>query len=150
MMTWRELTAVMALCCATLAASGCADQFEIIDEPSASDAVPPAVQDAFDRSCAYGGCHDAGTAAGALSLTAQDAPSIIDAPSLQSELPLVELGSVEGSYLAIKMFASGALPPDTSRVGARMPPDPSDEELVDVALIMGWIAGAELPTSNPE
>lgn len=148
-MNWATLTLIGATA-ATLLASGCAEQFEIIDEPQSSDAIPPAVQDAFDRACATSGCHDAAVAAGGLSLAGQDAAAIIDAPSLQSELPLVEFGSVERSYLAIKMLADDALPPDSSRVGTRMPPDPTDEELLDMALIIGWIAGAELPPSAAE
>lgn len=131
-----------------LGLAGCAEQFEIIGDPADDQAIPLAVQDAFDRTCASGGCHDAATAAGDLSLTADDAPAIIDGPSVQSELPLVDLGSIEGSYLALKMLPEENLPPDTSRVGTLMPPSPTDQDLEDMALILGWIAGAELPTDE--
>jgi hypothetical protein len=129
---------------------GCADQFEIVGDPMDEENIPPTVQEAFDRACAYDGCHDAVTQAGDLSLVAQDAPAIIGAPSVQSELPMVEMGSVEGSYLAIKMLPEENLPPGVERVGTLMPPAPTDEELEDMALIIGWIAGAELPADGGE
>lgn len=126
------------------ALGGCADQFEIIDDGGGADAIPMEVQAAFDRSCATGGCHDSASRVADLSLAPADAPATLDGAAIQSELPLVELGSVEGSYLAIKLLPDDRIPAGVSRLGTIMPPDPTEENRVDMALILGWIAGAEL------
>lgn len=122
---------------------GCAEQFEIIDDGQ-DESVPAPVQEAFDRSCATGGCHDSASRVANLSLAPADAPAIIDGVAVQSDLPLVELGSIEGSYLAIKLLPDDGLPEGVQRVGTIMPPDPTADERVDMAVILGWIAGADL------
>ena len=125
-------------------ASGCV-QVEKLDE--AGQAVPTEVQRVFDTRCATGGCHDSSTRQAGLSLEASDAAGIIGQPSSQNgSFSLVELGSVETSYLAAKILPTP--PTGVDLVGDIMPPgaDLSNNELAtDVAIILGWIAGAELP-----
>ncbi|MCH9687695.1 MAG: hypothetical protein K0V04_40065 [Deltaproteobacteria bacterium] len=107
--------------------------------------IPDEVQRAFESSCNMAGCHDA-SAAGGLELTATAAPGIIGAPSEGSPLPLVELGNVQGSYLAVKILAEA--PAGTTRTGARMPLGGNFDDTqtaIDSAIILGWIAGAQLP-----
>ncbi|HWB75631.1 MAG TPA: hypothetical protein VG755_11770 [Nannocystaceae bacterium] len=105
--------------------------------------VPPAVQMVFDARCNTGTtCHASGSANG--SFAAGESAAIIGAPSQQSTLPLVVLGSIEGSYLAHKIMAV----PPTPIVMTRMPmganfDDPALAE--DLALVLGWIGGATLP-----
>jgi hypothetical protein len=106
--------------------------------------VPPAVQAAFDRSCARSGCHDAnGTGAG-LALTAGRSAAVIDgASSQQQAVPLVVIGDSAGSYMAHKL----ALAPPTPIVGVRMPVgfDPNNpDQAADVGTILSWIAGAPI------
>ena len=121
---------------------GCA-QLERLPDDS-GPCVPPAVTEALERSCAQGGCHDAaGTAAG-LSLTPSAAVSLLGATSSQTSLPLVTIGSLDDSYLAHKIVSD----PPQSIVGARMPlgSDPNAAQTArDVATIVGWIAGVDLP-----
>lgn len=125
-------------------ASGCV-QVEKLDD--AGQSVPTEVQRVFDERCAIGSCHDSSTRQAGLSLAASDAAGIIGQPSSQnSSFALVELGSVETSYLAAKILPSP--PPEIDLVGDIMPPgaDLSNNELAtDVAIILGWIAGADLP-----
>ncbi len=126
-----------------LAALGGCAQLERLPQDDAA-CVPPAVTEALERSCAQGGCHDAAGAAAGLSLTPSAAASLLDATSSQTALPLVTIGSIDDSYLAHKIM------PDPPRPigGARMPigADPNDAQTAaDVATIVGWIAGADLP-----
>ena len=128
----------------TTAVTGCV-QVEKLDD--AGDSVPTEVQRVFDERCAIAPCHDAGSRAGNLSLSAADAAGIIGRPSGQnSALSLVEPGSVEESYLAAKVLPT---PPEgVDVIGDIMPPGAnlSDNALAtDMAIIVGWIAGAELP-----
>lgn len=119
---------------------GCT-QLEKLDGDSGGNAgIPTEVQRAFDESCAIGNCHDAATRQGGLDLSATGAPSIIGGASSQSDLPLVELGNVQGSYLALKMLPS---PPSGSTMPVGVPPDADNP--TNVAIILGWIAGATLP-----
>lgn len=125
-------------------ASGCV-QVEKLDDDGQS--VPTEVQRVFDDRCATSGCHDSGSRQAGLSLAASDAAGIIGRPSSQnSAFALVELGSVETSYLAAKILPTP--PAEIDLVGDIMPPgaDLSNNELAtDVAIILGWIAGADLP-----
>ncbi len=119
------------------------NDLEKLDEnggPSAS--IPDEVQRAFEDSCNTPGCHDSGAKSGGLDLSATAAPGIIGGESSQSSLPLVDLGNVSGSYLAIKMLEP--VPDGAVRSGARMPLG-GDFESLDNAIILGWIAGATLP-----
>jgi hypothetical protein len=94
------------------------------------------VQRAFDDSCAFAGCHDAASQQAGLDLSAAAAPAIIGGAAMQSDLPLVELGNVQGSYLALKLLPN---PPTGVQMPSGIMPG------VDNAIILGWIAGAELP-----
>jgi hypothetical protein len=114
-----------------------------IDDTEA-DCIPTAVQAAFDRSCARGGCHDAAGAAAGLVLDAPASADVLGRTASQKPLPLVTLGDPSASYLAQKLMPD----PTTPIVGASMPIgfDASNAETVeDVAIILGWIAGAVLP-----
>lgn len=128
-----------SLCCmlvvAAAAVVGCAD------EPEPAE-IPEAVQRAFDASCVADGCHDAASRAEGLSLAAGDSHRIVGKDSWQSELPLVTLGDLGQSYLAIKLLPDDQLPVGAVRFEDRMPkdgPEPDDVEPVNV--ILAWIAG---------
>ncbi len=103
--------------------------------------IPEPVQRAFDHSCAESGCHDASARASGLSLDPRDSPYIVGGDAYQSELPLVALGDVDGSYLAIKLLPPGQIPEGVERSYDRMPlgePDEQDEQ--NVQTILQWIA----------
>lgn len=133
----------LATAAALLCAPGCVQVEKVTgDNASTSDTVPDEVQRVFDDRCAVSGCHDGTTSP---DLRAAASNGIIDGSSDTSPLSMVELGNVSGSYLAVKMLA--APPPGVERVGGRMPQggDFSDEALlVDMSIVIGWIAGAEL------
>ncbi len=133
-------TATAILVCAAHVASGACglEVLELDDEPKAK--VPEAVQEVFDRNCGNAGCHGSAPAEG-LSLLAGDSNDIIGGPSEQSDLPMVEIGSIEGSYLAIKLLPDDGLPEGVEREGRQMPLTPLAEP-TDMAVILGWIAGA--------
>lgn len=117
---------------------------------SGGDEVPAEVVAAFEGSCALGGCHDATTRQGGLSLAAADLPSIIGAPSSGSPLPLVVLGDVQGSYVAVKMLPDDILSTfGLERTGARMPTT-GDFTSPNNATILAWIAGAEFEGGGGE
>jgi hypothetical protein len=112
-------------------------------EGEAGPCIPTAVQAAFDRNCAQGGCHDANGAGAGLSLTASASAGVLSATSTQTSMPLVVIGDVDGSYLAHKLVPDPPMP----IVGVRMPVgyDPGNaEHAQDVATILAWIAGVEL------
>jgi len=110
--------------------------------PTPPAPIPEAVQRAFEGSCMHDGCHDAEAQAAGLSLDAADSLAIVGGPSSQSDLPLVELGRLEGSYMAIKLLPDGQLPPGVERHEERMPLDGVESEDVDrINTILAWIAG---------
>jgi hypothetical protein len=111
-------------------------ELEKLDTGTSGAGIPTDVQRAFDDSCNIAGCHDGAARAGGLDLSATAAPGIIDGDAILSELPLVELGNVQGSFLALKLLPN---PP----AGAQMPS--GIEPGLDNAIILGWIAGATLP-----
>ncbi|MBC8068665.1 MAG: hypothetical protein IAG13_10060 [Deltaproteobacteria bacterium] len=121
--------------------SGCQQLTRI--ESGAQTCVPPAVQAAFERSCARSGCHDAnGTGAG-LALTAGRSAAVIEGASSQQALPLVVIGDSKGSYMAHKLVDA----PSAPIIGVRMPVgfDPENpEQAADVETILAWIAGAPI------
>ncbi|RMG99261.1 MAG: hypothetical protein D6705_03695 [Deltaproteobacteria bacterium] len=140
-MTRRRLTIVSSL--ALLA--GCPNDLEPIGGDTGGAEIPAPVQDVFDRRCAFAGCHGMGTAQGGLSLDAAASGSIVGGPS-SAGIPMVTIGDICDSYLAIKL-----LPPENNRCGVQpsgdpMPPGPRDDPAlqVDLALVLGWIAGADL------
>lgn len=112
------------------------------DEPGPPAEIPEAVQRAFEASCIADGCHDASSRAAGLSLEAADSPHIVGGASSQSPLPLVTVGALERSYMAVKLLPDAQLPGGTERFEDRMPQDglePDDVEPVNT--ILAWIAG---------
>jgi len=143
----NRLTSPLLLCAAAvIGVSGCDQVDKVIESGDAAGAaVPTEVQRVFDDRCGTGGCHDA-TAAGGLVLTAPNSNSIIGGSSTGSPLPMVALGDISGSYLALKILE--AVPAGATIQGARMPIGGNfdDPELaVDLALVLGWVGGASLP-----
>ncbi len=120
------------------------------DTDGMEEGVPQAVVEAFAMRCS---CHDTDSSpAGNLSLTAAALGNLEGASSNQSNLPLVTRGNISQSYLALKMLDdttlqelidSGDLEGGFSR-GERMPLGGPFGDVND-AIILGWIAGAELP-----
>ncbi len=112
------------------------------------DEIPRDVQAAFDNSCASSDCHGSPFPPADLDLTAANSASILGRASAElPELPLVEIGNLQGSYLALKLL------PEAHRGGVaiegeRMPLD-GEQDSADVALILGWIGGAELASGTP-
>jgi hypothetical protein len=108
---------------------------EITDGDGGDDAIPPAVQTAFDESCATNNtCHANDGSQVKLGPGASEA--ILTTMAANGE-PFVVLGDVQASYLARKMLG-------TDITGGQMPlssQSPNDD--VNVAIILGWIAGAE-------
>jgi hypothetical protein len=127
---------------------------EILDDQNGGQ-VPFAVEAAFERSCLGAGCHSSAQPAAGLSLEGAALQALVGASSSQRpELPLVAIGDVAGSYLAIKVLSDDGLASyGVSRAAgtSRMPLSGlSEQALEDVALILGWIAGAELPTPSDD
>lgn len=124
--------AMIVLAAATV--GGClADRGE--EQPSA---VPLPVQRAFENNCARSGCHNATTRVANLSLAPADLDEVIGKTTPNSELPLVEIGDLYGSYLALKILDD----PEIS--GEPMPLGGIDSHY-EVGLILSWIAGIEIP-----
>ncbi len=111
-------------------------QIEKVEGEGPGGGIPTEVQRAFNDSCALAGCHDSSSRQGGLDLSPTGSPNIIGGMSSQSDLPLVELGNVPGSYLALKLLPN---PPSGSAMPIGITPG------VDNAIILGWIAGASLP-----
>lgn len=120
------------------------------DTQGMDEGVPDAVVEAFAARCS---CHDTDQSpAGNLSLTAAALANLEGGSSNQSDLPLVTRGDIANSYLALKMVDAttlqgladnGVLAAGFDR-GERMPlGGPFGDE--GDAIILGWIAGAELP-----
>src|SRR5690349_9778942 len=108
--------------------------------------VAPPVQMIFDARCLGASCHSSGGVN--VSLAAGESAAIIDGASKQSPLPLVALGSIEGSYLAHKIMAVPPTPIEMDRMPQNGDFD-DPELLADMALVLGWIGGADLgPCAN--
>ncbi|MEM9454806.1 MAG: hypothetical protein AAGF11_11550 [Myxococcota bacterium] len=104
--------------------------------------IPSEVQRAFEGSCMHEGCHDATSAAAGLSLDAADSLAIVGGPSTQSDLALVVVGDLAGSYMAIKLLPDNQLPPGAIRHEERMPPsDLQSGDAERINTILSWIAG---------
>lgn len=144
MVTISRIARTTTLAAAGFVASGCSQVEKLEGDGPAGGGIPPEVQRAFDESCGMAGCHDSASAAGGLDLSAAAAPSIIGGPSTQP-LPMVELGNIDGSYLAIKMLETP--PPGVTRVGSRMPLG-GNFEGADSLIILGWIASATPPADG--
>ena len=130
----------------TLTLEGCGELAALDDAgDDGGSSIPIEVEDAFAESCALSGCHDSASRAGGLSLDAADLSSLVGKPSGGSDLPLVEIGDVHGSYLAIKMLPDDVLSANALvRSGSRMPTT-NDFQNPNNATILAWIAGAEFP-----
>lgn len=142
---WRSCSPVLGVMSALGLASGCGDLAAIdTGGGGGGGSVPPAVRQAFAESCAGAGCHDGATRAGGLSLADADLDGIVGAPST-STVPMVTLGDVHQSYLAIKMLPDNVLTDNgLSRTGGRMPIT-GDFQNPNNATILAWVAGAEFP-----
>lgn len=128
----------MSARCIVLAVVACAacDQIQPIDDTREGE-IPPAVQDAFTRTCAMASCHDPTAPAGGIDLSPTGSGAIFEL--VGKDLPLVRIGDVAGSTMGLALLRE---PP----VGIlKMPLERSDTSLTDSAIIMAWIAGAEMP-----
>ena len=105
------------------------------DGGDGGDAIPAAVQQAFDESCATSaGCH--GVGAGQVVLAAPESGQILMASSSSGGGPFVTLGDVTASYIAQKILGGPNI------TGGQMPPSPqSPNDAINQAIIIGWIAG---------
>lgn len=121
-----------------LVLTGC-EQVTKIDEDGDSgsgSAVPGAVQERLTESCALPNCHsgtvppDLSAVGGGAWVTQSGAGG-----------PFVTFGDVENSYIVEKMFPSPS-------GGSQMPLSPGVLAAEDLALIVGWVAGVELPDSG--
>ncbi len=135
--TWIEICSSRAkgLAVGVFATLGCGGLEELDTDAAAT--IPSPVQRAFEESCGTAGCHDAKSVAGGLSLAEGDSAAILD--MVAEGYPMVERGNVQGSYLARKMLDSEGIEGDVMPARAPMP-----EDDVNLALILGWIAGAEV------
>jgi hypothetical protein len=117
-------------------AIGCG--LEEIDDGGELDEIPPAVQRAFDQSCATSsGCH--GSGASLVVLSAPESAAILTGTSASGGGSFVTLGDLEGSYLAQKILGGSSI------IGGVMPPSKqSDNDDVNAAIIIGWIAGVSI------
>ncbi len=134
---------------ASLLATGC-NELREVGEGGVNGGIPTRVQQAFDESCAEDGCHDATNAQAGLDLTAAAAPRIIEGSSTGG-IPMVTVGDVCSSYMAIKLIPPGESVCDTPIIGTSMPAgEVTQADQENVAVILGWIAGADLPGGGGE
>lgn len=134
MTTQRRGRIAIGLVVATVGIGGC-EQVKRV-EGDGGECVPAEVQAAFERSCGGASCHIGG-AQGGLSLSANDAGSVVGKASVGSTLPLVELGNTAGSYMAQKLTGAAGI------TGDPMPPTGTGTENArnDVNTILTWIGG---------
>ncbi|MEM6992120.1 MAG: hypothetical protein AAF721_16540 [Myxococcota bacterium] len=128
--------------------TGCASQLQPVEDEGGDgteDLMPPHVADAFERACGSAACHG-GTQTPAL--TAAAAPDIIGGSSAAGGLPFVELGNLQGSYIAIKMLPDALLDDPGARVGGLMPVPGTEVDPADISIILGWIAGTVPPAGD--
>jgi len=137
------------LATAAVLLAGCT-QIEELDDKMEGGAVPTRVQEIFDARCNLPGCHGGGVISENLSLEAENSASIIGRNAQQVAMPLVDIGNVNGSYLAIKIMPDETLAEigvsraaNTLRMPSGVVIDAAVQE--DLAIILGWIAGADLP-----
>jgi hypothetical protein len=121
---------------AALLLSGCG--LEEVDDDGETEAIPAAVQQAFDESCATSvGCHASG--ASLVVLSAPESAAILSASSGSGGGPLVTFGDLERSYIAQKILGGSSI------LGGVMPPSKqSDNDDINAAIIVGWIAGVAI------
>ena len=111
---------------------------EAIGDTGEQDAIPAEVQQAFDESCATtAACHAAGSSL--VVLAAPESSAILTATSSSGGGPFVTLGDLDNSYIAQKILGGSNI------IGGQMPPAPqSDDDALNQAIIVGWIAGVPL------
>jgi hypothetical protein len=123
-----------------LASAGCEQVKKLDEDPQAG--LPCEVQRVLTESCAIegGACHTA--SAQVPDLSAASAADTVFSPSAQG-IPYVEIGNLAGSYMAVKIMEP---PPEgaPTRIGALMPTPPGMISEADRALLVGWMAGAEI------
>lgn len=109
--------------------------------------VPEQVILAFEDSCAVPGCHEGSAPIAGLSLERGSIDSILSADSGIVDMPLVKIGDVPGSFIAVKIMEEETLALyGVERTGRRMPiGNVNDQTRQDIAIIIAWIAGAEIP-----
>jgi hypothetical protein len=130
------------LLASTLLGLSACDVSPLEDETGGGD-IPQSVQDAFENNCTSSGCHAGGSPAAGLSLEPAQLAAIVGGSTTSSELPLVEIGDLDGSYLALKMLPASARPESAGPVvGGQMPPGQGDQ--TELAIILAWIAGADV------
>ena len=107
------------------------------------DDLPAGVQQAFADNCALSGCHSGSSPAAGLSLEPAQLGALIGGSTGSSDLPLVEIGNLYGSYLALKMLPDAVRPDEAGPVvGSTMPPGGGDP--INNSIILSWIAGADV------
>lgn len=106
---------------------------EPLEDTGEDDGIPTAVQEAFTNTCAtQAGCHATTTTPPLL--TPGSSATIL---SLNKDgKPYVDFGNVDNSYLADRLLAANGT--TVMPLGGAM----TLEQEEDVALILGWIAGA--------
>ena len=110
--------------------------------------IPPAVQAAFNSGCATSSaCHRGSSPAGGLSLETGASDSIIEGKTPNSGLPLVRIGDLYGSYMALKLLPPSARPAGVAVAGEQMPDGISRP--TEVSTILAWIAGQDLDGVEP-
>ena len=147
MRDYNFLRVAPALCALALPAllAGCVEELGPVDDVGMATSIPAEVQAAFDNSCATPNCHLGASAAAGLNLEAGASSGILSATA-STGLPMVTLGNVGNSYLAIKCLPSDNLGLyGASRTGSKMPLGGNADSDRDVAVIVGWISGALPP-----
>ncbi|PRP90914.1 hypothetical protein ENSA5_59890 [Enhygromyxa salina] len=130
----RKTSALLGL---SLLAFGCGLE-PVGEDGGDGEDIPPAVQQAFDESCATSaGCHAVGSSL--VVLEAPESGQILTSTSSSGGGPFVTLGDLEASYIAQKILGGPTV------AGATMPPSPqSDNDDLNQAIIIGWIAGVPI------
>src|SRR5690606_6831382 len=116
----RELLTLVAITIGLSSSSlGCG--LEEIEGGEGGEEIPPAVQEAFNESCATSSaCHSSGSTV--VILSAPESAAILTANSTSGGGPLVSFGDVEGSYIAQKILGGSSI------LGAQMPPAPQSPD----------------------
>ncbi len=152
------LSFAFALTLTQVGACGSIDPVGAETDSGGDAAVPDEVRAAFEESCGKSGCHAGGSPAAGLNLTGSSIGALEGAPSGDGTIPQVTRGNIAQSYLALKMLDEsmitvlkdgGALDSSFSISGDRMPAD-GDFQNINNTIILGWIAGGELPAGMDE
>ena len=148
--TFHRVAPVLFALGTSLGAVGCVEELGPVGEGGGATSIPAEVRAALDNSCATAGCHAGTGAAAGLNLEGSAANSIFSANG-STGIPMVTLGDVGNSYLAIKCLPSDSLQLyGVTRTGSKMPLGGNADSARDVAVIVGWIAGAIPPAKALE